>query len=248
MKTFKVLLLTFCIYPFITQAGQYRSESTVDSKASTKQVKIESVNYSNNLFMKPMKKRKSSFAGGVELSASAVLGAGIAPGISGKFLWAKDEKYCIYGKAGFLFPSKKEITDYGYAFSSATSPSQIEFTADQKVSGVQIIVGYQRYFVGDFEDDFNFYGSAAAGLTFWNVKYSNISYDKSLYYSTLAEDGEKLSGFILYGTLGIEKNLDFAYLYFEGHIGFPATNVGGAAVDVEVPPYVGLTAGLRFPF
>lgn len=183
-----------------------------------------------------------NFFGGTEIRSFGL-------GIKGEY--ATSDRFVPYGGVNFYFPNKSE----GYATAVAndfnTTPSYIDVATSEKLSFIHLMFGAKFYFVGDYEDDFNFYGFGEAGYLL--ARYTEEltgNYDRQKY--TLEESSygetESFGNFTIAFGLGIEKDLDFGYLFFDTKLILPANNVNGQVVDISIPASIGLNAGLRFPF
>jgi hypothetical protein len=167
-------------------------------------------------------------------------------GVKGEY--AQSEKTILYGGINYFLASKYSDMTYANALSSLTSPSQIEVDVEYKVSFFHIYVGAKRYFIGDYEEDFCFYGFAEAGLLMAPVLTTLSGYDKSLYSAT-AVDGSKetLTNFTLGFGPGIEKKFDFGYIFSDIKLTLPANQANGETVEVQIPASFGINVGVRIP-
>jgi hypothetical protein len=234
-----IALLALAVVCFDLSA---KTGTAADSAASP----LSSAATNNFLLRTPLRHHGPSFGLGADLGLLKSFGNGINIGIGARAFYAKtEENVFMVGLKYWLPGAAVEYTEYANAFSSSTTPQQIEIQSKYKYNVIEINAAYSRYFKGDFEDDFNFYGFIGAGGMLYNLKVTQGSYDQNLYYTSTAE-GNKFFGFILKGGLGIEKDLGFAHLITEAVLNVPANQVNGMAVDISIPVSVGLNAGLRF--
>lgn len=169
-------------------------------------------------------------------------------GLGPKVDYTMDYTNVFMGSLSVYMPSKLTGTVYGNAFSSATDPSQIEIDATWSLKFFHLAAGVRRYFVGDYEEDFGFYGLLELGAMLIPAKTTVAPYDTSLYW-VMEEDlsNQTFFNFLLTGGVGTEVNLDFAYLFGDLKLNIPANKVGGATVAVQIPASFTLSAGLRVP-
>lgn len=198
-----------------------------------------------------------SFGGG--LSHNYVFAGLTNIGIDLRGEWAPDEDYSTFtGNVSFFLPSKIEGTTYANAFSSTTSPSQIEVADEFKVSMIHLAVGYKRYFKGEMDDDFNFYGALSVGLlvapTTYKItgEYDSDKYGVSVtnYDPSIPGSKETLGNFTMGGAIGIEKELQRDF-YFTAETGLvlPATGYNsrtGATSEYDIGGAWRSTLGIRF--
>lgn len=170
-------------------------------------------------------------------------------GLGFKGEYAQSEKTVFLGGINYYIPSKFSRTTYGYAFNSMTSPQQVDIDVEYKVSFTHIYIGVKRYFAGDYEDDFGFYGLAEAGLLLAPTATTLGNYNKSLYY-TVVEDGKKevLGNFTINFGLGFEKSVGSIYIFSDVKLNLPANRSGDVEVDFDIPTSLSVNAGVRVPF
>ena len=169
-------------------------------------------------------------------------------GIKGEYAFG--DKTTMFGGFNYYFASKYDESRYAYAYSSLTTPQQIEFATEVKINFMHIGIGAKRYFVGDYEDSFGFYGLLEAGYLIAPVKENFVeTFDQTEYYTTI-EDGEKemLSNFTIGGGIGAEFDLDFGYLFIDAMLRLPANQVNGSFVSIQIPAGAVFNAGVRVPF
>lgn len=167
-------------------------------------------------------------------------------GIKGEY--AIKDKIVISGGVNYYLASKYSEITFANAIDGQTSPSQIEVDVEQKVSFIQLYFGGKRYFVGDYEADFGLYGLAEAGYLVVPITTSLGNFDNTL-YSTFEEDGAKqtLTNFTLNFGFGLEKNLEFGYLFADLKLNLPANQVNGQTVAIEIPTSASINVGVRIP-
>lgn len=177
---------------------------------------------------------------------SALIGIGI------NGLYSSDgERNAFFGDFTYYFPGKITGTSYANAYSSTTSPSQIEINTETKITTLGLRIGYRRYLINDVsEEGFKAYLNVAAGLLM--IKGTTVSttttYDVSLYDEQF-EPTVSLSGFTIGGGIGAEYSLaSKVNLFCEANINVPANTVNGAEVEVEIPIFAQILIGARYHF
>lgn len=171
-----------------------------------------------------------------------------APGLGLQAEFGTD-KGIITGGFNYFIPNTYEWEVDAYASESTVTPHSISLTAEEKVSTLLIHVGVKKYFAGDYDDDFGFYGTVDAGLML--LPYSttiNEDYDKSTYFTSIDGYTETLSNLVISGGLGFEYNIDPLYIFGETKLMIPANQVNGGAVEVEISPSAVFNVGVRYPF
>jgi hypothetical protein len=118
-----------------------------------------------------------------------------------------------------------------------------------KIKFANLTIGAKRYFVGDYESDFGFYGFIDLGLMLAPATTEVGTYDSDLYYTTVTDgEFELLSSWIIGPGLGLEKDFDFGYIFADLKFNLPATSANGVAVDIDIPASFMVNAGVRIPF
>lgn len=168
-------------------------------------------------------------------------------GVGVKGDYAIDDKTVLSGGLNFYLPSTLTEGAYANAFSNQTSPSQIVIDTENKISFIHLYFGGKRYFVGDYEDDFGFYGLAEIGILLAPTTTTLEEFDESKYYSTVEEGRETLSNFTINFGAGVEKEIDFGYIFLDLKLNLPANQANGQAVAVEIPFSASINAGVRIP-
>lgn len=86
----------------------------------------------------------------------------------------------------YFLPSSKDFIGNAKANSSSTIPQDVPVKYTHELTLFQISAGYKRYFIGDLEDLFNFYGTASLGVIFApnNRKIDNSSFNRDNYSIT----------------------------------------------------------------
>lgn len=151
-----------------------------------------------------------------------------------------------------------EGTTTANAKNNSTSPNQIEVSDETKISMFHVAVGYKRYFVGEIDDDFNFYGGLSVGLLLAPSTYTITGeYDTDNYGVVVANydpsipgTQETLGNFTMAGAVGIEKEIqrDF-YFTVETGLVLPATGMNsqtGATSQFDIGGAWRSTVGLKF--
>lgn len=169
-------------------------------------------------------------------------------GIGIKGDYALDDRTVLTGGFNYYLPSKFSNEVYGNAYSSETSPSQIIIESENKISFMHIYFGAKRYFVGDYEDDFGFYGLAEVGILLAPTSTTLEDFNENKYYSTVdADQRETLSNFTINFGVGVEKDIDFGYLFADLKLNLPANQANGQAVAVDIPFSASINLGVRIP-
>lgn len=167
-------------------------------------------------------------------------------GLKGDF--AMNEKTIITGGFNYYKGNTYSGDVYGNALSSDISPNQILIPVEYKLSFMHIYGGVKRYFAGDCEEDFGFYGIVEAGLLMAPMVTKVGSYDSKNYYTSVT-DGEKetFSNLTINPGIGIEQNVGFGYLYADLKLNLPANNANGVEVEIQIPTSVSVNLGVRIP-
>ncbi len=168
------------------------------------------------------------------------------PGLSLRGDYAQDDRLVFTGGFGYYFGNTDE-TEYTLSpLSSTNNPITVE--GENSYSFINVYVGAKRYFVGDYEGDFNIYGELDLGLLLSPYK-SEIteSYNESNYQTPELTD-ETFSNFIIGAGVGMEANLGFGYGFAEAKLNIPANQENGETVEVEIPGQIALNLGVRIPF
>jgi len=170
-------------------------------------------------------------------------------GIGLKGDYAINDKTLVTGGASYFLGSTYSTTTYGNAYSSTTVPSRITLNVDYKVSFIQLFIGGKRYFVGDCEDDFGFYGLGELGLVLAPISTTISDYDSDLYDAGVTEgSSETLLNFTIGFGLGIEKEFGFGYVFADLKLNLPANKVNESTVEIQIPAFMTINAGVRIPF
>ncbi|MFT5822854.1 MAG: hypothetical protein ACI8ZM_004111 [Crocinitomix sp.] len=202
---------------------------------------------------------------GSTLSAEAQIGGGGKVGfdyylggsgvktisLAGFVDWQKDDEYGLRFGLGYGLPNKQTDTYTANALSTATDPEYISVTGDFKVSFIHLTTDFKKYFGRGEYDDGGFYGSLGIGYSLAMAKttYDYGLFDESEYTVTGTSDEgsrEIIGQFMLRGFIGYEFDADFAKIFSEFGLSFPANNVNGVSVGINLPPFVQLAVGLRF--
>jgi hypothetical protein len=171
-------------------------------------------------------------------------------GLGLKIEFGKDGNSVLYGGGNYYLSGKiLDITE-GLALSSSTSPSYIDIDVVYDINIVHLFLGGKRYLLGNYEEDnFGLYFMVEGGYMLMPITTKLSSYDKTLYASSI-EDGAKetLSGLTLAGGIGVEKYLGMGFAFAEAKYNFPANQVNGLTVSVDIPSSLNFNVGLRIPF
>ncbi len=196
------------------------------------------------------KKKKKRGRGGEQndigmlLSFDYMFGVGKGVGFTPFFTLGK-ENATIRFSFHFTTPVTFNDEAYGYAFSSATSPSSIMVPVKYRYSMFAIGFDYKRFFFGGSPADGGFYGFAGAGASYIPVKATLGTYDEALYYTMVEEKERYFQPNIRFG-LGADIWLSSFGLTFEALLALPANQVMGMEYDIQLPPYVSLGVGAKF--
>lgn len=168
--------------------------------------------------------------------------------------YAKDDIGTFTGGVEFYLPATEEYTTSANALSNQTSPSTASVNVSDKLTLIQLSIGYKRYFVGEFDDDFNVYGTIKAGMALapYTFTVDETSYDKTAYGlnvtnydASIPGSKETLGNFTIGGGFGAEKELS-RDLYFTAEVGvvIPATSAnsrtGAGAYDLPAAARIAL--------
>ncbi len=167
-------------------------------------------------------------------------------GVNGEY--ATSYKTAIRGGINYYLPDKTEFNTSAQAIDFGTVPASISVPFEERISVIQLYVGGKRYFVGDYEESFNMYFIAEAGLFLVPVKEVLGDFDRSLYASSFEEDSETVTGFTLNFGIGAETELDFGYIFGDLRLNWPANTANGVAIAIEIPVSVSASVGVRVPF
>ena len=162
-----------------------------------------------------------------------------------------DGKFPLFGGVAFGFGSAKS-TNYVSAYSSLTSPSQMEVQVTYKFSLIHIFIGGKRYFGQGEYSEGGFYGLGDVGLMIVPIKTKYDSYNVALYYptggsaTTNGESKETLADIMFDFGLGFEKGSDDLKFFGEAKIAIPASGVNSReGTDSPLGVGVALNVGVR---
>lgn len=158
---------------------------------------------------------RGQFALGGGLSHNYLFQGFNSVGINVNGEYAIDELQSTTGNISFFFPSSVEGTTLATAKSSSTNPSQIEVADKTTLTLFHISAGYKRYFIGEIDDEFNFYGGVTVGLFLGPATYKITGeYDNSEYGVNITNydpdipgSRQTLGNYTIGGNLGIEKEM-----------------------------------------
>jgi hypothetical protein len=178
------------------------------------------------------------------------LGTGFNPiviGVQGD--WIKDDQIGLRFSFDFGFTSK-DGEGNAHARSSIVIPQSIDVTYTSKLKTFDLGVDGRKYFGNAEYDDGGFYGFLGVGITIAKIQ---TTYDYGIYsneiYSATGFEGENdpqtFFQYMLRGGLGYEIDMDFGKLFFEAKLNFPANNVGGVPIPVDIGPMVMGSIGVR---
>lgn len=122
------------------------------------------------------------------------------------------------------------------------------YNLDEKYTFMHLGLMYNYYFVNSNEEDFGMYGILGAGLNLSNFK-SEINYINTPIPIPAISASTPLSGTVINLGVGMQTNLDFAYLFGEATFNFPpftANSRTGTTTSGNSPAYWGVNVGLRF--
>jgi hypothetical protein len=144
------------------------------------------------------------------------------------------------------FPVTFKSTQYAYAFSSLTDPSEIEYVSTKKVKFYDISVHANFYMVGTADDGFGFYGHVGGGILGYDAQVDHPSYDKSLYWSMEQDDSS--IGIMLGAGLGLQYRSGILGGFLEFGANVPVTEVNDQAIEPIALINAGLTLGVKVHF
>jgi hypothetical protein len=188
-----------------------------------------------------------SLGGGLSYTAYPGSGNSLGINLSGHYNLTDKNSLVIGGSYGL--PTKITTTVYGNAYSSMTSPDQIEIPATFSYKFHSLYLQFERYFWTTNDDNFGFYGTLGAGLLLIpSGKATYGTYDQTNYYISGGTDAPGAGGFFIRGGLGVQFKLGSVIGFSELKLDIPATQVNGQDVEVSIPVGFGLNAGVRYPF
>lgn len=125
------------------------------------------------------------------------------------------------------------------------------YNLDEKYTFMHLGVMSNYYFVNTNEDDFGMYGilGGSLNLSSVNSELNYISVTNPLIPLPNASVTTPLSGLAINLGVGLQTNLDFAYLFGEATFNFPpfsANSRTGVTTEGNSPSYWGVNVGLRF--
>lgn len=180
-----------------------------------------------------------SFVDGVKIKT-------FGAGIKGEF--AMRDRLVFTGGVDYYLASTFTDLVYANAYGNFTEPNQIKVDVEHKSSFLHFRVGAKGYFIGDYEGSFGMYGLVEAGFLLAPTTSTFEDYDTELYYTYLDDNTkETLSNPTLSLGLGGEVNVNFGYVFGEVKLVLPANQSNGTIIDIEIPPAVSISAGVRIP-
>ena len=185
-----------------------------------------------------------SIDGMVKFQGMATVGAMSGIGLRGEY--HLQDRLGIRAGFDYFFGKSTDYVASGSAFSSVTSPSYIDVNYTESYSIINVAVGGKYYFVGDYEEDFGFYGLVDVGILLAPVKYEYEAYNASL-YDVYEGENTMLFNFSIGGGVGVEYKVGPGSVFGDVYLTVPANQVDGLVVEVQVPPAAGLSLGYRLP-
>ncbi|MBS1635535.1 MAG: hypothetical protein JST26_06390 [Bacteroidetes bacterium] len=192
----------------------------------------------------------TAFGVGVQSSALKLLGNKMLIGFGLNGLYAPGGgKNAFFTDFTYYMPGIQTSTDYGYAYSSLTEPSEVTVQVQTKITGFGFRIGYKRYLIHEVsEEGFKMYFQAAVGVMAFKGTNTTTGYDKSEYY-TVVEPVSAAVGYPIGGGLGFEYSIRSKInIYLEGNINIPANTVNGEQIEVQIPVSAQGVFGLRYHF
>jgi hypothetical protein len=136
---------------------------------------------------------------------------------------------------------------YGYAYSSATTYSEIEIPYTWKLKMYQTNIGAKYYIAGGMSAPFSFYGQLGLTVVAMPVKYTSASYDRNLYYTTAEPESKTYIGAAFHGGLGFDVKAGPVHIYLATRLQVPVNTVNGEEIDVVIPFGAMADLGIRVP-
>ena len=177
------------------------------------------------------------------LGGSTIKSAGI--GLQGSY--DVSDQLAVRFTFQYNFPAEMNEYTYVTAFSSATSPSQLEIPYSTTTNVMMFNFDGKKYFGNASVEDGGFYGLAGLGLALAKSKFETGSYDQSLYYSGFDATSSNTSQFYLRLFLGYEYSLSKLKLFGESGLGLAANQVNEEEVEIQLPSYFNFNIGVRLP-
>lgn len=166
----------------------------------------------------------------------------ISPGLNIRGGYDFDEKITINVNFHYGLPltvKKDGVDDFG------------TYNLEEKYNFMHLGIMSNYYFINTNEDDFGMYGILGGSLNLSSIK-SELTYTSvtnPLFPNTNTSVSTPLSGLAFNLGVGMQTNLDFAYLFGEATFNFPPFNASsrtGVSTEGNSPAYWGVNVGLRF--
>ncbi|MBI3134819.1 MAG: hypothetical protein HYZ14_09130 [Bacteroidetes bacterium] len=165
--------------------------------------------------------------------------------------WSKSDEVGIRFGLNYGLPNTVSDIYTAHALNNYSIPQSIQVDGDFKASFLHLYVDGKKYFGNSDYDDGGFYFTLGAGYTF---AMTQADYDYGIYSSDIytvtgmanEEDKQFAAQIMVRAFLGYDYSLDFAHLFGEFGLSFPATDANGVAIPIELPPFVEFSAGIRF--
>lgn len=125
------------------------------------------------------------------------------------------------------------------------------YNLDEKYTFMHLGIMGNYYFINTNEDDFGMYGilGGSLNLSSVNSELNYISATNPLVPLPNASASTPLLGYVLNLGVGLQTNLEFAYLFGEATFNIPPINANsrtGVTTEGNSPSYWGVNVGLRF--
>lgn len=187
----------------------------------------------------------------LQLGANAgYFGSGLAggqPAIGLRGEYNIEDNLSIVGSANYFVP-KSFATEY-QVYKNADQGSYDYFKAKDKVGCININAEAKRYTFGkEYEDDVAPYFLLGAGLNFWSYGTKFDTEPDPSVYDVPDMTSETYFGFSINAGFGADFMLGDNILGVEGKLMIPATQVNGAAIEVQIPAAYGIFVNYRIPF
>lgn len=170
-------------------------------------------------------------------------------GLGFKGDYRQSSKVVYYGSVNAYLPQKHRGETYASANGYMTTPQKIYLETSEKSNLVHAYLGGKYHFIGDHEDNFNVYVFGEFGLMLFKESQEIITdYDEQNYLVYGVYDGEsKFSGIInIGGGLGLEKKLNFGFLFLDTKLIVPVKNIYGFDDISERALSTSVNVGVRF--
>jgi len=174
-------------------------------------------------------------------------------GAGGRGEYEVNEKTGVFGAISFFLPQSYEASVLIVAESTTIDPYTKLLPVDSRISYTRLGVGGKRYFLGRYEGDdhqkLGLYGSAGFGL-FFGARTSDIpSFDNSVYWSPIEDEGKAVFINWVAGLgMGAEYLVGKTYLYLSVMSRYTIDQANQKKIKTITPFIFNYNFGMRIPF